>query len=271
MKIIIVDDERIAAEELYDICKAHKKITEVSVFNNPTDALDYITVNQDIALAFLDIEMPVMTGLELAKRINSVNKSIKIVFVTGFKEYAYDAYRVNAIGYVLKPYDDESVYAEIEKAEAIIGTVTANEISIRTFGYFDIFVNQKPVYFSSAKAKEFMALLVDRQGSYISTEQAVSVLWPDRNYDEATQSLFRKVLRSLRNSLSDAGILDIFIDGRNQRSIDTTKFKCDYYRFIENPMDNADTFRGEYMVGYAFAKPTEQKIKNKFYEIKGIK
>ncbi len=271
MKVIIVDDERIASEELYDICTDNPKIESANVFNNPADALDFISTNQDVDLAFLDIEMPIMTGLELAKKINAINKNTKIVFVTGFKEYAYDAYRVNAIGYILKPYDDDAVNDEIEKAEAIIGIIKANEVTIKTFGYFDIFVNQKPVYFSSAKAKEFMALLVDRQGSSISTEQAISVLWPEREYDEAVQSLFRKVLRSLRNSLSDAGILDILIDGRNQRSVDTTKFKCDYYQFFENPIDNVDTFRGEYMLGYAFAKPTAQKIKNKFYEIKGMK
>ncbi len=269
MKLMIVDDERIASEELYDICLSHPKISDANVFNNPNDALDFISQNNDIDLAFLDIEMPVMTGLELAKKINSVNKNTKIVFVTGFKEYAYDAYKVNAIGYILKPYDDDAVYEEIEKAEAIIGVNKSTEITIKTFGYFDIFVNQKPVYFSSAKAKEFMALLVDRQGSFVSTEQAINILWPDRDYDDAIQSLFRKVLRSLRNSLSDAGILDIFIDGRNQRSIDITKFKCDYYSFIEKPFDFVDTFHGEYMTGYAFAKPTEQKIKNKFYEIKG--
>ncbi|MBR5320317.1 MAG: response regulator [Clostridia bacterium] len=269
MKIMIVDDERIASEELYDICLSHPNIKEANVFNNPAEALYYISEHSDIDIAFLDIEMPVMTGLELAKKINEINNSTKIVFVTGFKEYAYDAYKVNAIGYILKPYDDETVFNEIEKASAYKNVNTSTEISIKTFGYFDIFVNQKPVYFSSAKAKEFMALLVDRQGSSVSTEQAIAVLWPERDYDESVQSLFRKVLRSLRNSLSDAGILDILIDGRNQRSIDITKFKCDYYQFIDSPHNYIDTFHGEYMTGYAFAKPTEQKIKNKFYEIKG--
>ena len=268
MKIVIVDDERIAAEELYDICLSHNDVNEATVFNNPAEAFDFISQNPDIDIAFLDIEMPVMTGLELARKINSVSGSTKIVFVTGFKEYAYDAYRVNAIGYILKPYDDDSVFQEIEKAGTFIKKAPANEIFVKTFGYFDIFVNKKPVYFSSAKAKEFMALLVERQGGSVSTEQAVATLWPDRDYDESVQSLFRKVLRSLRNSLSDAGILDILIDERNQRSIDTTKFRCDYYDFIENPREFPDTFHGEYMVGYAFAKPTEQKIKNKYYEIK---
>lgn len=270
MRVMIVDDERMATEELYDICISHRLIDEAFTFDNPADALVHIAQNNDIDIAFLDIEMPVMTGLELARRINTINNNTKIVFVTGFKEYAYDAYRVNAIGYILKPYDDDAVYNEIEKAERLSSVVSKKEISIKTFGYFDIFVNNKPVYFSSSKAKEFIAFLVDRQGGAVSTEQAISALWPDREYDETVQSLFRKMLKSLRQSLSDAGISDIFIDVRNQRSIDVSKFSCDYYKFLENPRDNLDSFHGEYMEGYAFAKPTATKIKNVFYAIKGI-
>lgn len=269
MKVMIVDDEKMATEELCDICLSHHLIDDAVVFNNPSDALIHIAKNNDIDIAFLDIEMPIMTGLELARRINSVNNNTKIVFVTGFKEYAYDAYKVNAIGYILKPYDDDAVFNEIEKAEKLSYITSNKEITIKTFGYFDIFVDNKPVYFSSSKAKEFMALLVDRQGGAVSTEQAVAALWPDRNYDDSVQSLFRKVLKSLRSSLSDAGISDIFIDVRNQRSIDVSKFTCDSYRFLKNPRENLDLFHGEYMEGYAFCKPTASKIRNKYYEIKG--
>ena len=59
MKAMIVDDERIASEELYDICLSHHLIDEAVVFNNPADALVYIAKNDDIDVAFLDIEMPV--------------------------------------------------------------------------------------------------------------------------------------------------------------------------------------------------------------------
>lgn len=270
MRVMIVDDERMATEELFDICTSHHLIDEAIIFNNPSDALVHIAQDDNIDIAFLDIEMPVMTGLELARRINAVNNNTKIVFVTGFKEYAYDAYRVNAIGYILKPYEDEAVFNEIEKAERLSFAVSHKEIFVKAFGYFDIFVNNKPVYFASAKAKEFIALLVDRQGGAVSTEQAVSALWPDREYDETVQSLFRKVLKSLRQSLSDAGISDVFIDVRNQRSIDISKFTCDYYKFMESPRENVDSFHGEYMEGYLFAKPTAMKIKNKYYEIKGV-
>ncbi len=270
MKIMIVDDELFAAEELYDICMSHGLVTDAVVFNNPSDALVYIAQNDDIDLAFLDIEMPVMTGLELARRINSIKIRTKIVFITGFKEYAYDAFRINAIGYVLKPYTDEMVFDEIEKANNFWGTTTKKDITVKTFGYFDIFVNDKPVFFSSAKSKELLALLVERQGGAVSTEQAVAALWPNREYDESVQSLFRKVLKSLRTALADAGISDIFIDVRNQRSIDTTKFSCDLYDFLENPRGNIDTFRGEYMEGYVFARATAAKLREKYYSIKGM-
>lgn len=268
MKVMIVDDEHMAAEELYDIALSHRLVTEAVVFNNPSDALIYVARHGDIDLAFLDIEMPVMTGLELARRINSIQTRTKIAFVTGFKEYAYDAFRVNAIGYVLKPYSDESVYNEIEKANSFSGMTNTKEIAVKTFGYFDVFVNGKPVFFSSAKAKEFLALLVERQGGSVSTEQAIAALWPNREYDESVQSLFRKVLKSLRSALADAGISDIFIDVRNQRSVDTTKFTCDLYTFLEKPRENIDTFKGEYMEGYSFARATAAKLREKYYSMK---
>ncbi len=269
MKVVIVDDEKMAAEQLYDICISYRLIDEAIVFNNPSEAWDYLLNNDDVTLAFLDIEMPVMTGIELAKKLKAVNSTTRIVFVTGFKEYAYDAFGVNAIGYVLKPYDDEAVYEEIEKAAAFFGASSNKEIFIKTFGYFDVFVNKKAVHFSSAKSKEFLALLVDRQGSSVSTEQAIKILWPNREYDESSQALFRKVLKSLRTALADAGISDIFIDGRNQRSVDTTKFQSDLYNFLADPKANVNNFQGEYMEGYNFGRQTANQIRNQYYSIKG--
>ncbi len=259
MNVIAVDDEILVLEDLRDICKNIPQISTLQTFNNPAAALEH-AVHNKIDLAFLDIEMPVMSGLELARRLNSISPNTHIVFVTGFKEYAYDAFSVNAVGYVLKPFSEKMILKEIEKVSKIHIVRKKAEVRIKTFGYFDVFVHNKPVYFSGAKAKELLALLVDRRGGSVSTENAVSLLWPDREYDEKVQSLFRKVLKSLRVSLAEAGISDILIDVRNQRSVDVEKFSCDLYSLLSKDKNAMEIYTGDYMHGYAWAEPTKKHI-----------
>lgn len=257
MHMIAVDDEPLALADLQDICESFPQTESFFAFSNPADALAY-AAGHKIDLAFLDIEMPVMTGLELAKRLNQIDAGTRIVFVTGFKEYAYDAFSVNAVGYVLKPFSADMIHRELAK---VLGTLpAAPKVHVQTFGYFDVFVQSKPVYFSSSKAKELLALLVDRHGGSVSTENAISMLWPNREYDESVQSLFRKVLKSLRVSLSDAGISDILVDVRNQRSVDTDKFTCDLYELLKKEPDAVEGYSGEYMHGYAWAQNTKNHI-----------
>lgn len=255
MKIIAVDDERLVLEDMADIFRKINSVDTFEMFSNPADALEYTALNDDIDAAFLDIEMPLMTGLELARRLNRIRPEIKIIFVTGFKEYAFEAFGVNAIGYVLKPFSEEMIKRELAKVKPVEEALQKPRVVIKTFGYFDVFVEEKPIYFSSSKSKELLALLVDRSGGSVSTENAISMLWPDREYDDTVQSLFRKVLKSLRVALADANISEVLIDVRNQRSVDTTKFDCDYYRFVKNGADEAD-YRGEYMTGYDWAQNT---------------
>lgn len=257
MNIIAVDDEQLALADLQDVCEGFPEVSQFHAFSNPADALVHAAANKT-DLAFLDIEMPVMSGLELARRLNQIDANIRIVFVTGFKEYAYDAFGANAIGYVLKPFSEEMIRKELLKAADIGGT--APKIHVQTFGYFDVFVQNKPVYFSGSKAKELLALLVDRHGGSVSTENAISMLWPHREYDESVQSLFRKVLKSLRVSLAEAGISDILIDVRNQRSVDTEKFTCDLYALLQKEPAAIENYTGEYMHGYSWAQNTKEHI-----------
>lgn len=259
MNIIAVDDEKLALEDFIDICSDIPEIDNINTFSNPADALEHILSNQ-VDIAFLDIEMPVMTGLDLAKRINRINPDTKIVFVTGFKDYAFDAFSVNAIGYVLKPFNDEMIKVEINKASRIMNVNTKVKINVKTFGTFDVFINEKPVYFSSAKSKELLAYFVDKQGGSVSTENAISALWPERNYDETVQALFRKVLKSLRTALAAADISEILVDVRNQRSVDISRFECDYYKLLKNNTAAISEYNGEYMTGYHWGAATKMHI-----------
>lgn len=263
MRIIAVDDEFLALEEFEDTCRDLGIEDEIVKFNNPLDALSYVAQNK-VDIAFLDIEMPVIKGIELAKRIKVLSPNVRVIFTTGYSDYALEAFGVDAVDYVLKPYEPQTIKKAYDKALLIKDAVSENHILIKTFGYFDVFVEGKSVNFSSAKSKELLALLVDRNGGVVSTEQAISVLWEGRAYDETVQSLFRKVLRSLRVTLEEVGISEILVDNRNQRSIDKTKFSCDYYELLENGKSDKVKYFGKYMDQYAWAQSTKKQIDEMF-------
>ncbi len=259
MKIIVVDDEFLALEDFEDTCREIGITDEIKKFNNPLDALGYVAKNR-VDIAFLDIEMPIVKGIELAKRIKALSRNTRIIFTTGYGEYALDAFAVDAVDYVMKPYNPEVIKRAYDKAMLVRDVVADNHVFIKTFGFFDVFVDGKSVNFTSAKSKELMALLVDRNGGTVNTEQAISVLWEGRKYDETVQSLFRKVLKSLRTSLDEAGILDILVDNRNQRSVDKTKFVCDYYDLLDNGKTESTKYFGKYMEQYQWAQATKAQI-----------
>ncbi len=264
MRIMAVDDEIFALEDFEDTCRELGIKDEIVKFNNPLDALSYVAKNK-VDIAFLDIEMPVIKGIELAKRIKALSQNTRIIFTTGYGNYALEAFTVDAVDYVMKPYEPGMIKKAYDKALLIKDAVAESHVFVKTFGYFDVFVDGKSVNFSSAKSKELLALLVDRNGGIVNTEQAISVLWEGRKYDETVQSLFRKVLRSLRASLEEAGISDILVDNRNQRSVDKSKFVCDYYELLENGKNENTKYFGQYMEQYPWAKSTQMQI-NEMYK-----
>ncbi|MEG2769848.1 MAG: response regulator, partial [Oscillospiraceae bacterium] len=136
-------------------------------------------------------------------------------------------------------------------------------VFMRTFGHFDVFVGGVAVRFSSSKAKELLALLVDRQGGVVSMQQAISTLWPERKYDDSVRSLYRNVLQSLREALQEAEISEVFVNSRNSRSVNITTFECDLYQLLDGKARGITSFNGEYMVDYLWAEPTIELIKEK--------
>ena len=113
MRFLAVDDENIQLLKLVDCIKEVAPNNEVVTFHNPLQVLDYVKENP-AEVAFLDIEMPGMNGVELAKKLKEINPSINIIFVTGYSEYALEAYSLHASGYLTKPVTAERIKLELE-------------------------------------------------------------------------------------------------------------------------------------------------------------
>ena len=137
-------------------------------------------------------------------------------------------------------------------------------IRVRTFGYFDIFVNGEPVRFSSEKAKELLALLVDRRGGYLSTDSAISCLWEDEEADRVTRARLRKVAMRLKETLEEHGIADIVHSERGGRRIDPSKISCDLYDYLSSRTLYEKSFTGYYMLDYSWGEITCAELERRY-------
>lgn len=131
-----------------------------------------------------------------------------------------------------------------------------SKIWIRTFGAFDVFLDGVPIRFPSAKAKELLAILVDRRGGSLTAEQAISYLWENRVADKQAMSNYRKVAMKLQNTLNKYNIGDIIINNRGVRSLNMGIVDCDYFRYLKKDQSIIDVFHGQYMQDYSWGETT---------------
>ncbi len=259
MRVICVDDERLLMEDTVAMCRELSEIDDATGFVRAKDALDWLD-NNYTDLAILDIDMPEMNGIELAAKIKKKSPGTAIIFLTGYAQYAVDAFSVRASGYLMKPVTKDALAADIAYALSGKRKMELKPIFIKTFGLFEIFVNEKPVKFKMSKCKEMLAYLVDKQGSSVTRAELSSVLWEDRIYDRKQQKMLDVYIRSLRETLAEYNISDILEMQRGTLGIVPEKFDCDAYRFLSGDIDAVNSYRGEYMSAYSWASVTEGEL-----------
>lgn len=256
MRAICVDDEKLLMEDTVCQLAELPQIDEAKGFTRAADALDWLE-GHGADLALLDIDMPGMNGMELAAVIKTRWPNTAIVFLTGYPQYALDAFELRASGYILKPAARERLEEEIAYVLAGKRERSGGRVVMRTFGNFDCFVDGKPLVFRQAKCKELLAYLVDRRGSSVTRGEAFAILWEDRLYDRSMQKQLDVIIRSLRATLQENGIAAVLEMESGTLRIDPDRVQCDLYRFLRGESDAIAAYRGEYMSGYAWAELTE--------------
>ena len=111
MKAIIIDDERLARQELRNLLAAHKEIEVIAECNNAQSAKEKIAeLNPDVI--FLDIQMPQLTGLQISRIIS---KDIKVIFTTAYPDFALEGFELNAVDYLLKPINPNELSEAVKR------------------------------------------------------------------------------------------------------------------------------------------------------------
>lgn len=251
MRFLLADDEPLALRDFEEVVKKVSPESELACFTTVREAIDYAK-NHKIDVGFLDIEMGAVSGIVLAKTLKELQPDMAVVFVTSHVQYAVEAFRIHATGYLLKPVDENDLRNELlflypEEKET-------KKIKVKTFGGFDVFVNGKALVFKRTKSKELLALLIDKKGNTITAREGCAVLWEDKPYGTTEKSYYQTIVAELRQTLKGAGVEDVLVKQRNSLSIKPELLDCDSYRFMEGDVKAINSYRHDYMNCYSWAE-----------------
>ena len=250
MIAIAVDDEILMLGALVKAVSASPDIREVNKFSDCEEALDFVK-KHPVDVAFLDINMRGMGGLALAQSIVAARPDCKIVFCTGYEEYAIPAFKLHASGYLMKPISAEDVQAEINNIKGI--RQKEKLLTVHCFGNFEVYAKDEKLMFKRLKTKELLAFLVDRKGAGMTAKQICAVLFPDDEDDVKNAAYLRQLVMDLKNTLKSVGAESVLRHETPCYRVDTSLIQCDYLTYLET---GKPEFLGEYMMQYSWAEDT---------------
>ena len=233
-RVIAVDDETKVLDRFERMMVEEPRVTVAGKFTRAADAVDFARHNP-VDIAFLDIEMPELNGLELAKMLSKENPTIEIVFITAYDGYALKAFQAHAVGYLLKPFAAGDIREQLDVLERKLRykmPIPSRRLTVKCFGSFLCCADTvgEPVRWRTSKAEELFALLLHYRGGAVSREIFIDLLWPDADPEKAS-NYFRVTCTYLRNALTGSGFNDILLRERDHYRINTAYIDCDMMRF----------------------------------------
>lgn len=263
MLIYAIEDEEGMLRLLHNAIAEASPDAQIVDFLLGADALEVIRgggPKPDVV--FSDIVMPPPTGLDFAIALKTLSPDTKLVFVTGYSEYAVEAYRLHVQGYILKPVRAERVREELELMD-LPDLKPAEKLQVQCFGFFEVFWKGEPLSFSRSKTKELFAFLVDRRGTACQAEEAIAALFEKTEPERMKQSKqnLRNLVNDLKRVLTGIGQEDVLIRKGSTLCVRPELLDCDYYKMLNGDMAALNRFRGTYMEQYTWAEMTKGVLK----------
>jgi two-component SAPR family response regulator len=254
-----VDDEELARSRLSIMLGEIEGMELCGSFGTAVEALQYIE-EYLVNVVFLDISMPEMDGMEFANRLLEQGSSAKVVFVTGYEEYAVDAFELEAVDYLLKPISRERLAKTVRRL-MIPKKSELQQLCVSCFGGFKVSVRDSGdvITWRSPKVEELFAFLICK-GS-VSRDEIADTLWDGFMLDKAMKNI-NSTVYYIRKALQQYGLESCVLTTHRQISIDTRKISCDLYEFeklqqsgrsLENRVERLnELYRGELFQGKTY-------------------
>ena len=237
MFIFALDEEPQSLDETLRAIAAACPTAETASFPDAASALDAVRTGgryPDAVFCGLAME----DGLDFAARLRESCPCAGIVFVTASRDYAVEAFRVHADGYILKPLTADRVREELDHLSAPHGgrphgAGDDKRLRVQCFGRFEVFWQGEPVKFHRRQTKELFALLIDHEGASCTAEEISAALWEDECNLTAAKARIRKLVHDLRGCLRDLGQEEVLKRHSGEMSVRRDLVECDYYAYME--------------------------------------
>jgi len=229
IRTIIVDDESLARERIVSLLKKEKDIEVVGECSDGEEVLQKInSLKPD--LVFLDIQMPIMSGVEVIKNLSEYLP--EVIFVTAYDEYAVEAFEMNALDYLLKPFDQERFSKTLARARQRILANSTKDISEKLNNLILTFSQNKP------REKYLTKFVIKSTGkiSFINVDE-INYIEAEGNYLTLHTANSKNLYRDTITNISEKLNPEIFV--RIHRS---------YIVKIENIKEMQTHYNSEYII-----------------------
>lgn len=199
-RIMIVEDEKPILDLMQHVIRQHPEFSIQGAFTNPLEALERLEGLQP-DVAFLDVEMPKMNGLELARKINELSGHTKIIFTTAYKHYALEAFQVEAFDYILKPVTKaaiERIATRLVRQHHKAGTLDLleHQVDVSCFGGLEVRgASGELVHWPTRKTEELFAIFLCHPDTEINKWQLADWLWPEMDEERVSHNLHNTLYR----------------------------------------------------------------------------
>lgn len=205
---VIVDEERLAVDMLRLFLMRCGQVQILGEYYSSSEALQQIEKLRP-EVVFLDVEMRGINGLEMAERLIERFENIQIVFVTAYREYAVEAFALNAVDYLIKPTSqksiDRAVSRLLERKNMMTRVAGKSSAQIYCFGQMRLLVGGRLVKWRTAKVEELFAYLLHHQGTIVSKEEIIECVWAEFDGKPIGNNLYNTVYR-LKKTLRENGL-----------------------------------------------------------------
>ena len=249
MRVLAVEDEPVLLKQLTKRISEALPEAEIVAFDNAADAI--AALHQGVIhIAFLDIAIGNMTGVDLARCVKDAYPQCDIVFTTGYSEYAPKAFELGASDYLMKPVTAKKIEHALSQLRytKLKGSLVQG-LYIQCFGDFEVFYDGEPVQSFTKRSKELLAYLVNKAGILCPISEIRNAIFKD-----SSDSYIRVAKKDLVRIFSDIGQADILVKGWGVLGIDRKKVQCDYFDYLDGKPSAINLYKGVYMSQYDWAQ-----------------